>query len=80
LRLRDIGDVCLDHQRTPSVAAHLIGDAFRSALVIEPVDRDIGTRSGKFDGHRAADPLLRPGDQDRLAGALHLRISALEWG
>jgi hypothetical protein len=41
--------------------------------------RDIGTRSGKCDGHRAADPLLRPGDQD-LAGALHLRISALEWG
>jgi hypothetical protein len=62
------------------VIAHSIGDAFRSALVIEPVDRDIGTRRGKFDRHRAADPLLRPCDQDHLAGALHLWISALECG
>jgi hypothetical protein len=43
------------------VIAHAIGDAFRSALVIEPVDRDIGTRGGKFDspsrGRSPAAPL-----------------------
>ena len=75
LRLLDISDVCLDGQCTPSMAAHFIGDGVRSALVIEPVDRDVGTRSGKFDRHCAADPLLRPSDQDHLASALHVWIS-----
>jgi hypothetical protein len=62
------------------VIAYSIEDAFRSALVIEPVDRDLGTRNGKFDRHRAADPLLRSGDQDHLAGALHVRISLVAGG
>jgi hypothetical protein len=67
----------VDGQRTPPVIAHLIGDAFRCALVIEPIDCNICARSGKFDRHRAPDPLLRPSDQDYLAGALHPQISAL---
>jgi hypothetical protein len=77
LRLHDTRNVGLDRQRALSVTTHLIGGALRSAFVIEPVNRDIGARQSKFDRHRAADPLLRPRDQDNLAGALHVRISAL---
>jgi hypothetical protein len=62
------------------MAAHLIGDGFRSAFVIEPVDRDVGTGSSKFDRHCAADPLLRPGDQDHLASALHVQTSRAAGG
>jgi hypothetical protein len=30
------------------------------AIVIEPVDRDVGASGSKFQRHRAADPLLLP--------------------
>jgi hypothetical protein len=39
------------------------------SFVIEPVDRNVGTGGSKF--HRAADPLLRPRDQNHFARELH---------
>jgi hypothetical protein len=44
------------------------------SFVIEPVDRNIGTGGSKFQGHRAADPLLRPRDQNHFARELHAQI------
>jgi len=61
----------LDEECAPTAGAYLIGDTLRRALVIEPVDRHVGARSGKFACHRATDPLLRARDQNHLVGQLH---------
>jgi hypothetical protein len=47
--LFDPSHVRLHQDGTPSAAAHLIGDVFRSVLVIQPVDRDVGACGGEFD-------------------------------
>jgi len=44
------------------------------SVVIEPVDRDVGASSCKFQHHSAADPLLRPRDQNHLASELNVQI------
>jgi hypothetical protein len=67
--------VGLDQDRAPALGAYLVGDTLGGASVIEPVDRYIGTRRGKFARHRAADPLLRPRDQNDLASQLHISDS-----
>ena len=55
-------------QRAPAGGADLIGDALRGGLVVEPVDRDVGSCPGAAQGDGPPDPLLRPGHQNDLAG------------
>ena len=69
--------VRLDQNRAPSAGAYLIGNTLCGGIVIEPVDRDVGAGGGKFQRHRAADPLLRPSDQNHLASQLHVQIPSL---
>jgi hypothetical protein len=64
----------LNQNRAPSAGAYLIGNTLRGGIVIEPVDRHVGTSGSKFQRHRAADPLLRPRDQNHLASELHVQI------
>jgi hypothetical protein len=68
----------LDQDRAPALSAYLVGDTLGGAIVIEPVDRHVGARGGKFARHRTADPLLRPRDQNDLASQLHVSDS-FDW-
>jgi hypothetical protein len=67
--------VGLDQDRAPAVGAYLVGGTLGGAIVIEPVDRHVGTRRGKFARHRTADPLLCPRDQNDLASQLRVSDS-----
>ena len=54
--------VGLDQDRAPALGAYLVSDTLGGGIVIEPVDRHVGTRGSKFARHRTTDPLLRPRD------------------
>ena len=68
LDLGELADVAPHRQRTAPARPDLIGDVVRRALVVEPVDRDIGARSSAAQGDRPPDPLLCPGHQNHFAG------------
>jgi hypothetical protein len=65
----------LDQDGAPALGAYLMGDTLGGTIVIEPVDRYVGTRRRKFARHRTADPLLSPRDQNDLASQLHVSDS-----
>ena len=58
-RLRYPADIRQQDCAAP-VSTDIDGDAFRVALMVEPVDRDIGPGFGELDRHGAADPRAAP--------------------
>jgi hypothetical protein len=74
LHLRYLAHVGLDQNRAPSAGPHLTGDTLGGTVVVEPIDRDVGASCGKLQRHRAADPLLRPCDQNHPASELHIQL------
>jgi len=72
--LLQLPQICLDQHRSPSARVYRIGNPLGGAVVIEPVDRDVGPNRGKFQCHSATDPLLRPRDQNHFAGQLHVSV------
>jgi hypothetical protein len=71
LHLPDLAEVCLDQDRAPTASAYPIGETFGGAIIIEPVERHVGTSRSKFQRHCAADALLCARDQNHLASELH---------
>jgi hypothetical protein len=72
LHLPNFANVSLDQDRASSASVYLLCHTLGGALVIEPVDRDIGPDCGELQRHRTADALLRPRDQDHLASETHV--------
>src|SRR5262245_52221394 len=73
LHLFDLTHVCVDQNRAPPASAYLLGNTMGGALVVEPVDRDIGPDRGEFQRHSPADALLCARDQNHLASELHVQ-------
>jgi len=74
LHLLYLAHVSLDQDGAPSARTYLISHTLGGSFVIEPVDRNVGTGGSKLQRHRAANPLLRPRDQNRFARELHAQI------